>query len=69
MVVQSVALLMFLVASFIELQTLETISVYLLWLALALAVLSGGKQVLNAIKSRRREERDPARIDLDNQQD
>ena len=69
MVVQSVALLMFLVASFLELETLETISVYLLWLALALAVLSGGKQVLTAIKSRPREGQEPARIDLDNQQD
>lgn len=45
MVVQSVALLVFLVSGILDLDTLETGAVYLLWVALALAVLSGGKQI------------------------
>lgn len=47
MIVQSVALLLFLVAGILELSTWKTVSVYLLWLALGLAVLSGGKQILD----------------------
>jgi len=45
MVLQSVALIVFLVAGFLELESLETVAVYLLWVALALGVLSGGKQI------------------------
>jgi len=45
MILQSVALLLFLIAGILDLPTWETISIYLLWVALALAVLSGGKQV------------------------
>ncbi len=69
MVVQSVALLLFLVAGFLELDTLETISVYLLWLALALAVLSGGKQIWTAIKNRPHKEQGAAPIGLDSQEE
>ena len=49
MILQSVALLMFLVAGFLDLSTLTTVSLYLLWLALALAVLSGGKQIYDLV--------------------
>jgi CDP-diacylglycerol--glycerol-3-phosphate 3-phosphatidyltransferase len=45
MIVQSVALLLFLIAGILELPTWTTVSLYMLWLALALAVLSGGKQI------------------------
>ncbi len=69
MVVQSVALLLFLIAGFLELGTLKTISVYLLWLALALAALSGAKHVWTAIKSRPRSEQRPAAVELDRQQE
>jgi len=69
MVVQSVALLMFLVASFLELETLETISVYLLWLALALALLSGAKQVWGTMKNRPGKEPAPLPVDLDSRQE
>jgi CDP-diacylglycerol--glycerol-3-phosphate 3-phosphatidyltransferase len=69
MVVQSVALLLFLIASFLELETLETVSVYLLWLALALAALSGVKQVWSAIRNRPRSEHSPAAIEIDRQQE
>ena len=68
MVVQSVALLLFLIAAFLELETLETVAVYLLWLALALAALSGGKQVLTAIKSRPRGEQASA-LETDQQEE
>jgi CDP-diacylglycerol--glycerol-3-phosphate 3-phosphatidyltransferase len=50
MTTQSVALLMFLVAGILDLDTWLTVSLYLLWLALALAVLSGGKQVYDMRK-------------------
>jgi len=49
MILQSVALLLFLIAEFLDLSTLRTISLYLLWLALALAVLSGGKQIYDLV--------------------
>jgi CDP-diacylglycerol--glycerol-3-phosphate 3-phosphatidyltransferase len=45
MTVQSLALLMFLVSGILDLNRWITASLYLLWLALALAVLSGGKQI------------------------
>jgi len=50
MTVQSVALLVFLVSSILDLATWVTVSLYLLWLALALAVLSGGKQIYDLAK-------------------
>jgi len=46
MVVQSVALVLFLVASFLDLEGLLTVSLYMLWLAIALAALSGLRHVL-----------------------
>jgi CDP-diacylglycerol--glycerol-3-phosphate 3-phosphatidyltransferase len=55
MILQSVALLLFLVAGILELPTWTTISCYLLWLALALAVLSGGKQIYDLIKRKPRQ--------------
>ena len=45
MVVQSVALVLFLVAAILDLQDLLTVSLYLLWLAIALAALSGVRHV------------------------
>jgi len=45
MTVQSVALLLFLIAGILHLNAWTTVSLYLLWLALALAVLSGSKQI------------------------
>ncbi|NLE11040.1 MAG: CDP-alcohol phosphatidyltransferase family protein [Actinobacteria bacterium] len=50
MIVQSVALLLFLIAAILDLETLTTISLYLLWFALALAVLSGGKQIYDLVR-------------------
>jgi len=54
MIVQSVALLVFLVAGILELKTLKEIAVYLLWLALALAALSGSKQIYDLLAERGR---------------
>ena len=48
--VASLAVLLFLVAAILDLETWTTISLYLLWLALALAALSGGKQIYDLIK-------------------
>jgi CDP-diacylglycerol--glycerol-3-phosphate 3-phosphatidyltransferase len=45
MVVQSLALFLFLIAALLEHQTLTTVSLYLLWVALALAMISGGMQL------------------------
>ena len=45
MISQSIALVLFLIAGILDVQSLLTVSIYLLWLALALAVVSGGKQV------------------------
>ena len=50
MTVQTVALVMFLVSSILDLETWNRVSRYLLWLALALAVLSGGKQIYDLAK-------------------
>lgn len=53
MVVQSLALLMFLISGILELETWVTISLYLLWLALALAFLSGIKQIYDLLTRHR----------------
>jgi CDP-diacylglycerol--glycerol-3-phosphate 3-phosphatidyltransferase len=52
MVVQSVALLLFLLGRVLDLQTWTNISLYLLWLALALAVASGVMQVEGVRRTR-----------------
>lgn len=49
MAVQSVALFLFLLSGILELDTWVTISVYLLWVALAFAVLSGSKQIYDML--------------------
>lgn len=49
MIVQSVALLLFLVAGILEFSTWTDVSLYLLWFALALAVLSGSKQIYDLV--------------------
>lgn len=54
MTVQSVALLLFLVFGILDLSTGVTVALYLLWLALALGVLSGGKQIYDLAKRRPR---------------
>ena len=50
MFTQSLALFLFLLAGILELQTLTNVSLYLLWLALALAMVSGAMQILTAAK-------------------
>jgi CDP-diacylglycerol--glycerol-3-phosphate 3-phosphatidyltransferase len=45
MAAQSVALLMFLIGGFLDYSSWKTVALYLLWLALALAFLSGTKQM------------------------
>ena len=45
MIVQSLALFLFLLATMLDLSTLTDVSLYLLWAALALALVSGAKQV------------------------
>jgi CDP-diacylglycerol--glycerol-3-phosphate 3-phosphatidyltransferase len=45
MVVQSLALFLFLIAAVDKLRTLTIVSLYLLWVALALAMISGGMQL------------------------
>jgi CDP-diacylglycerol--glycerol-3-phosphate 3-phosphatidyltransferase len=54
MTVQSVALLLFLIASMLGLDTLLDVSLYLLWLALALAAISGGKQIFDVVRKKRK---------------
>jgi CDP-diacylglycerol--glycerol-3-phosphate 3-phosphatidyltransferase len=54
MIAQSLALLLFLIAGILDLSTLLEASLYLLWLALALAVVSGGKQIVDAWHNRSR---------------
>jgi CDP-diacylglycerol--glycerol-3-phosphate 3-phosphatidyltransferase len=56
MFAQSLALFLFLLAGMLDLKTLTTVSAYLLWFALALAVISGAKQVYDALRGRRRRE-------------
>jgi len=53
MIVQSIALLMFLISGILELETWVEISVYLLWVALALAFLSGVKQIYDLLTRHR----------------
>ncbi len=53
MIVQSLALTLFLVASILELDTLLTVSLYLLWVAVAFAAVSGSKHILGVISNRR----------------
>jgi CDP-diacylglycerol--glycerol-3-phosphate 3-phosphatidyltransferase len=50
MFTQSLALFLFLLAGILELETLRNVSLYLLWLALALAMVSGAMQILTAAK-------------------
>lgn len=59
MVLQSVALLLFLIAGILDLKTWKTISMYLLWVALALAVLSGSKQIYDLFAKGRGEGQAP----------
>jgi CDP-diacylglycerol--glycerol-3-phosphate 3-phosphatidyltransferase len=58
MIAQSLALFLFLLAGILALDTLTQVSLYLLWVALGLAVVSGAKQVLDA--AGKREPRDQA---------
>jgi CDP-diacylglycerol--glycerol-3-phosphate 3-phosphatidyltransferase len=53
MIVQSLALFLFLIAAMLELNTLTTVSLYLLWAALALAVISGAMQLRQGLNGRR----------------
>jgi CDP-diacylglycerol--glycerol-3-phosphate 3-phosphatidyltransferase len=53
MVVQSVALVLFLVASFLELDGLITVSLYMLWVAIGLAALSGITHVMGVSSAHR----------------
>ncbi|MFH0916190.1 MAG: CDP-alcohol phosphatidyltransferase family protein [bacterium] len=53
MVVQSLALLSFLLFGILDLKNWITVSVYMLWAALALAVLSGSTQIHSMWSSRR----------------
>jgi CDP-diacylglycerol--glycerol-3-phosphate 3-phosphatidyltransferase len=54
MTVQSLALLLFLISGILALDTLLDVSLYLLWLALALAAISGGKQIFDVMRKRRK---------------
>lgn len=49
MIVQSLALFLFLLAAMLDLATLTNVSLYLLWAALILAVASGAKQVYDML--------------------
>lgn len=53
MFAQSLALFLFLLAGILDLDTLIEISLYLLWIALALAIISGGKQIWDVAKKRK----------------
>lgn len=53
MVIQSIAVTMFLVAGIFSLHTVKTISTYLLWAALLFAALSGVNQTRDAIAAHR----------------
>jgi CDP-diacylglycerol--glycerol-3-phosphate 3-phosphatidyltransferase len=53
MFTQSLGLFLFLLAGILELHTLKQVSMYLLWLAFALAVISGAMQVFDAAKKRK----------------
>lgn len=60
MIVQSIALFLFLISWTLELETLRTITLYLLWLALILAVASGALQVKGVLEMRRAAAQPPA---------
>jgi CDP-diacylglycerol--glycerol-3-phosphate 3-phosphatidyltransferase len=49
MIVQSVALVLFLIAGILDLSTTRTVALYLLWLALALLLVSGTKQIMGIV--------------------
>lgn len=53
MFAQSLALFLFLLGGMLSLETLTTVSAYLLWVGLGLAVVSGAMQVYDALRSRR----------------
>lgn len=53
MVVQSIAVILFLIAAMFDFHTMLVASTYLLWLAVFLAVLSGAKHVQQAVASRK----------------
>ena len=59
MFAQSLALFLFLLAGILKLDALTKVSLYLLWFALALAVISGAKQVYDALRTRRQRETEP----------
>jgi CDP-diacylglycerol--glycerol-3-phosphate 3-phosphatidyltransferase len=59
MAVQSVALLLFLFGGILELETWIEISLYLLWLALALAIVSGIMQIQGVVKQRQSAQKSP----------
>jgi CDP-diacylglycerol---glycerol-3-phosphate 3-phosphatidyltransferase len=52
MVIQSIALLLFLLSGILGLDSWKTFSVYMLWVALAFAVISGGTHVWAMIRRR-----------------
>jgi CDP-diacylglycerol--glycerol-3-phosphate 3-phosphatidyltransferase len=55
MIVQSLALFAFLVAGILDLDSLLKVSLYMLWAALALAAISGAKQIVDVATKRRQE--------------
>jgi phosphatidylglycerophosphate synthase len=59
MIIQSVALYLFLLGGILELETWMTIGWYLLWPALVLAVISGSKQVIAVWRAQRGTVGDP----------
>jgi CDP-diacylglycerol--glycerol-3-phosphate 3-phosphatidyltransferase len=52
MFIQCLALFLFLLAGILALDRLTKVSLYMLWVALALAVVSGGKQILDVIRKK-----------------
>jgi len=56
MVVQSIALFFFLLSGILDLDTWVTISVYLLWVAFAMAILSGSRQIYDLLRKWRGKE-------------
>lgn len=59
MIVQSVALFLFLFAWALDVETLRTVALWMLWLALILAVFSGALQMQGLMKERPPAERPP----------
>lgn len=57
MVVQSIALILFLIAGILDLQAMLDVSLYLLWVAIALAALSGLRHVNDLVTARRAQSR------------